>query len=459
MNRTNLLLWLSVCWLPLLLYVMLGNETKFKKNIVVGVTLPQAGREDEEVLALLRTFRATQRWFCLGLTALAAAWALLPWSFGWSMTGLMVWIDLCIVLPCVPYVRCNRALRQVKAQRGWEQRGEGRRVTVDLRSAAEPMKELGPGHFLLPALVALAPALWFLWRGERAFGLAMLINPAVAALCYFLYRYAFRRRSEVVDENTDLTQALTRLRRQHWRRISLWTAWYMALMSLCLALCYSQPLLGLGGGAAVTFVLMVFVLRQEFSLRRMQEKLTADSGVGEYVDEDDRWIWGLFYYAPDDRRLVVNNRVGGNSTVNLARRTGQVIMALSAALLLCLPLVGVWVVQVERTPVTVEVEGEHLIARHMGTRYEVALEDIETVTLLTQRPQIVKLVGTGMDSVEKGTFSSTQWGSLTTCMDPRTGPWLVVETGEGRYLFGDSRAGAAEELYRSLEVGGGGKEG
>ena len=451
MKTTNLILWLSLCWIPLMIYAMLGNETKFKKNIAVGVTFPQAGREDPEVLAQLKRFRTAQRWLCLALMALAVVGALLPWDLGWSMTAFLVWIDLCVVLPYLPYVRCNRALRQIKADRGWARRGEGRRVTVDLRSAATPVRELSLGHFLLPALAALLPSLWCFWKGETAFALTLLVNAALTLSCYLLYRYALRRKSEVVDGNTDLTEVLTRLRRQHWRRLSLWTAWYLALLSLGMLWSYYRPLLGMTAVLALTLVLLLLVLRQEFSLRRMQEKLTADSGVGEYVDEDDKWLWGLFYYDPDDSRLIVNNRVGGNTTVNLARRAGQVFMGLTAALLLFLPLIGVWMVQMERTPVTVAVEGEALVARHMGTRYAVALEDIEAVTLVEERPRIARIVGTGMDSVQKGSYSSEAWGPLTACLDPRTGPWLLVETGEETYLFGATRAGEAEEAYRQLE--------
>ena len=61
------------------------------------------------------------------------------------------------------------------------------------------------------------------------------------------------------------------------------------------------------------------VVGLELRVRRLQEKLTADSGGDFYVDEDDHWIWGMFYYNPNDRRLIVNDRVGMNTSVNLAR--------------------------------------------------------------------------------------------------------------------------------------------
>jgi hypothetical protein len=43
----NILFWSSIIWVAPLVYYMLANETKFKKNIAVGVTIPLEGRSDE----------------------------------------------------------------------------------------------------------------------------------------------------------------------------------------------------------------------------------------------------------------------------------------------------------------------------------------------------------------------------------------------------------------------------
>ena len=72
---------------------------------------------------------------------------------------------------------------------------------------------------------------------------------------------------------------------------------------------------------------MAAAVALELRLRQLQEKLTAQSGRGWYPDDDDKWIWGLFYYNPSDSRLIVNARIGVNTTVNLAKRSGKLLMA------------------------------------------------------------------------------------------------------------------------------------
>ena len=254
--------------------------------------------------------------------------------------------------------------------------------------------------------------------------------------------------------NTDLTVALTRLRRQYWRRTWLWVSWFMALFAWCMELAFYVPLAGFAGVGVLTLLMLIACLRLEFGLRRAQEKLTAGSGTGWYVDEDDKWLWGLFYYDPHDRRIVVNNRVGINTTVNLARRGGQVFMGLCAALLIFMPLLGVWIMGEESAPVELALTDTALVASQAGSEYEIALDEIREVQLLDELPDgLRRVMGTGMDTVLKGRFTSEKWGSLELCLDPRTGPWLLVTTAGGAtYLLGSGTAGAAEELFTALDV-------
>ena len=447
----RIILWLCVVWIPAVEYAFLANETRFKKNIVIGVTLPHQARTDPEVTARLGRFKRNLGFICLALTALGVGGLLLPVSMGLSLTLMLVYADLVIVLPMIPYARCNRDLKALKARRGW--RGAqvaGNTVTVDLAAAAQPVKELSFAYFLPPLIVSLIPAVWELVMGEPMGGAVMLILALCIVLFYFLYRYAFRRRSEVVDDDTDLTETLTRLRRQYWRRTWLWVSWFMALFAWCMELAVSFPLAGFAGVGVLTLLMLLACLRLEFGLRRAQEKLTAGSGTGWYVDEDDKWLWGLFYYDPHDRRIVVNNRVGINTTVNLARRGGQVFMGLCAALLIFMPLLGVWLMGEESAPVELALTDTALVASHGGSEYEIALDDIEEVQLLEELPDgLRRVAGTGMDTVLKGRFTSQDWGSLELCLDPRTGPWLLVTTAEGEnFLFG--APGATARVAQAL---------
>ena len=443
---TNLMLWACMIWLPWMIYAMLRNEARPKKNIVVGVTLPYEAQADPAVGELLTGYGRELKRITWLSTLVAVPCLFIP-RFGVSMTLWLIWIAASCFVAFIPYVRCNRALARLKEERGWKRKESGRAV-IDMQAAVEEIRWLSPLWFLPPFLSSLIPlffarTLWWLW----------LLNGALALLFYVCYRFLYRNRSEMVDGDTERTLALTRIRRYNWGKAWLICAWATGAFSVGLWLTLDRTWLCMGVVLVYSLVISLALLGIEFRVRRLQEKLTANSGCGFYADEDEHWIWGMLYYNPNDSHLLVNARVGINTTVNLARRSGQIMVALALALLLACPLVGVWLMGMESAPVELTVTDTELVASHYGSRYAVPLEEIKSASRLDHLPNMGRVAGTAMESAYTGNWKSDAWGRFTCCIDPRMGPWLLIRTEEGgSFLFGSSAAGAAEGVLEALQA-------
>ncbi len=446
----KLILWAcGILIIPLLLWQM-NNETKFKKNIALGVTLPYEGRTHPQTVTLLKEFRRVLGWTCLGLTVLAVVLMLISMSMGVMLTVWLVWMDVAIVVPVIPYVKYHKKLKALKKEQGWFPQVPRTRV-VNLTAAAQAEKPISPVQFVLPLVVSLAPLVWGIVGQDWLMTAMFLTGPVCVLLFWALYRWAMRRRAETVDENESLTQTLTRIRRRAWRRCWVWGSWFMAGVNLAMWLSLFQPLWGLLVMLALTVVFLVLAVGLEFHLRHQQERLTAQSGQDYYVDEDEKWIWGMFYYDPNDTHLVVNARIGMNTTVNLAKKSGRVILGATAVLLLLMPLFGVWVMAEERSPITLTLTETTLEAKHGWDTYEITLTDVAQVQLLQEEPAgLRRVAGTAMDTVLKGRYQSDEYDKLTLCMDPQQGPWLLITMEDGTiYLVGDGQQDMTS-LYEQL---------
>ena len=346
----------------------------------------------------------------------------------------------------IPYVRCNKSLRQIKDERGWRlDAEETSQVVTDLKAAAEEMRWLSPWWFLPPFLLSLLPLCF-----DRTFWPFWAIEAAMVPVFYLCYRYLYRRRADVVDEDSSRTKALTRIRRYNWGKCWLIVAWATGFFNAGMWLTLDHIWWCMAVILAYGLVVCITVVSIEFRVRRLQEKLTADSGC--LVDEDDRWLWGILYYNPNDTRMIVNDRIGMNTTVNLARRPVQVFMGLMLALLLACPLAGVWLIGMENTPVELEITDTEITGTHYGGHWSVPLEDVAEVEVITELPRLSRVAGTGMDSALTGQFNAGGWGRVTLCIDPRTGPWLKVTAADGKiYLFGGGMESAAEESAEKLQ--------
>lgn len=441
---TSLISWGACLVLLPVMYALNVNEAKFKKNIAVGVTFPRAGREDPEVLGLLKGFRREQLIICLALAALGALCAALTWR-EMRFCLLFLWVDLLIVAEFVCTARWNGKLKAVKRVRGWTVPTVR---TASVTAAAEPVRRASVWWFVAAAVVAAVPAVF-----DRDLWPMYLLDGALALACWAGAKYLYRNRAETVDENDAVTAALTRVRRRAWDRVWLLCAWTMAAIDVGVwvsarffsgsqVLFWLTMALGLG--------LCIVAVALEFRVRHIQEKLTAASGEGFYVDEDDKWLWGQLYYDPNDSRVIINARTGVNSTVNLARPGGKAFMVLSLALLLALPVAALFFDAMCQAPQPLKVTDGVLLAESWGKDYALPLEDVADAEVLGALPKgMTRVMGTGADAILKGRFN-TPWGSATLCLDPREGPWLKVTMADGSlYLLGGG-ASDTEAVYEAL---------
>lgn len=438
----NLVLWLSVCWLAPFVCFMNINESKFKKNIVVGVTFPFAARNHPDVQAQLKRFKTEQLVISIVLCILAVMGMFIK-SIDLSLNLWYGWIDLVILLPLISYFRCNKALKTVKETHGWKPQNT-KELVVDLSSIKEA-KWLSPLSFVPAVVLSLVPALW-----TFDFAAVYIINAISIVLYWLCYRYAYRNKAERVDDNLSVTLALTQVRRYNWGKMWLIIAYASALFSWCIALSGYHELSATAVMIAICVLLAAASLHIELSTRRVQEKLTANSGTDDYVDDDDQWIGGMFYYNPNDTRTVVNCRVGTNSSLNLARPLGKVFMGLIIAFLLVLPFSGLFFDMGKDLTLTAQEEGTSIVITTGSKSYTFNESDIQQVSLMEELPHMTRVFGTGLPNLLKGKFSIKEYGKSTVYLDPTCPPFILLETEDEVYLFGSRSVETTQSIYALL---------
>ena len=441
----RLILWLSVLWIAPLVVGVLVNDAKFKKNLAVGVTIPPEFQADADITAHLVRFRR-QEWTLCVILAAAAIPCVFVQDFGRNMTLWSVWLLLVCVLPYVPYARCNLALKRLKAERGWRREAAPRAETVDL-AAIPSYRWLSPWLFALPFVVSLLP---LLWSAEN--WIVLLTDAGCVVLFWLCYRFCYRKKSERVDENAELAKVLSQVRLHRWGRLWLVSAWMMAVLNLVFSLAAPDSTFALCALGALMLLHIAYLLYTEFRLRALQAKLTAGDPTGTLVDEDDHWIFGQFYYNPDDRHLIVNARTGLNTTVNLARPAGRIFMGFAAICLLGMLAVGPWISSLDTRPVTLTATGTELVSTYGNKETRIPRAEITEVTLLEELPDgLSRTNGTSMEHLAYGRYFSREYGGIDLCLDPTEPPFLLVQTEERTYLLASRDPEQTWAAYHALQ--------
>ena len=436
----NAILWLSLCWMPILMYVTLVNETKFKKNIAIGVTLPFEARKHPDVLARLEQFKKEERYICIALMLLCIPGIFVSFSMSFSLW--FVWMTAAVIVPYIPYVTCNRDLKGIKLAHGWKRPSAADTAVVDI-SAMPDSKWMSPWCFVPALALSLLPILF-----DREYSFMYLVDAVMVILCWLGYRYLYRNKAEMVDNDSSVTAALSRIRRIRWGRMWLLCAYAMAAMNWLAYLTMYSPTAMPIGVVVFMIVLVAAAIAIEFSTRRLQEKLTADSGKDFYVDDDDKWPYGLFYYNPNDDRTIINNRVGTNSSMNLAKPMGKLVYGLTALVIITLPL---WGLLLGNGNISTDIQTDKVLIEGGMHEYEIFAEDVIGIELLEELPPVTRTAGTGMPEFLGGSFSSPEYGKLKLCLNPTAPPFVLVETEDTTYLLGTNDKAQTQAIYNALK--------
>lgn len=417
-------------WFTLLFcYCTLRSQTRRQKGLVLGVTLPAEAMDLPQVQTVLARFRRELVLWCLAGAAGCLPLFLVD-AMWLKLTIWMVWLYAAMVLPYLPYLRAYLDLRQVKRSLGGGPVCPTR-VTDTAASETALPKPIGLWSLVLPLAASLVPVFW----PDRpiALRLVCLLDAAAVALLWACGRWMFRRRADMVTSDTARNQTLVRVRRLYWDRFWRLNLWGLAGLNLCVGL-FPTSAAAVGGCLLLTAILLGGTLWMELSVRHIQEKLTAGAEV--IADEDDAWLLGMFYYNPADRRIMVANRLGVGTTMNLATRGGQVFVLATGVMLVGCLFVGPWLGILETLPTRLEIRGQVLTSLHgSGVKYEIPLAEITDAQLWDTLPPSSRMVGTGMETYLEGDFSVEGQGMAKFCLDPTDPLFLRVEADGRVYWF------------------------
>ena len=399
-------------------YIMLRNMSKRQKGLLLGVTLPPEADALPEVQAIVKQYRTRLGTLCLVCAALSVQLAFVQ-ETAIALTLWMLFFFAGLALPYLPLLWANTRLKALKKATAGQ--NAPTRVVDTAASAFALPKPIGLWTLLVPLVLCLLPmALPGLPRGLM---LVCGIDAACVLLLWGLGRWTFRRREDMVTEDSARNQTLLRVRRLYWDRFWRLNLWAMAL------------------SLGFTVLLLAGSLWMEFSVRRAQAALTETAPI--VADEDDAWLGGIFYYNPTDKRFLVAKRIGLGSTVNLGTWAGKLYYAfVGLVLVVCLaigPIFGI----VDSIPVRLELSGSApvcLVASHgQSEKYRLDTDAITDVQLRDTLPDAARTWGTGMDHYLQGDFYVVGEGNARFCLDPTQKCFLRVEAGGQVYWFtGDS---------------------
>ncbi len=502
----NIIMWIGLYPVIFIMYFVLKLSAKDRSGIVFGVRLPKAADGAEEFAALLQErkkiyYRQMRMTFFVFL-AIPLSSFLVPY-FSIQFTIWMFWILAAIVFLELPYIRANRELvkwkkeRRLAAAERAEQKetadsqengsseecsrvsenrnaeecdcvpkdrdeGKGSRAPELVRhfelSQAGAVRRVRAGSFLPPVIVSAAVViLAFLRSGTNGHYTGLLWIIPVFALCTPLFFAAAawmdRQRTAVISRDSGINVNFARAKKQVWSRYWLFCAWLNTAFTALAALLVPREAGGswlLWGCLLYTLILTAGSGKMAGKLSRLEERYAPQTDASVMEDDDDNWLWGCVYHNRSDKRVMVEARVGLGTSVNVATPVGRGLTVFSVFVLLMIPILCLWMIMVEFTPLRLEIRGDELVAEQLKTDYRIAVSDITELTLVEELPELSKIAGTGMDNLYKGKWHILYGDNCEVFLNPQNNLFLRFVSDGVLYYMSAPEDEETRALYEKL---------
>lgn len=425
--------------------------------VIVENTFPADKINDPLVLAFRRNYRKRQFQLAFLLTILDLS-LLIPMKDSIFMLLFFILLYITIGAGYLLQIRYIRKGHQLIVENDWQLIQQP--IQVDTKLVLEKNQKLVSPWWFVLSFVLLILLTVVLHQREMGSLTWILFGTNVFVLLLFLAGWWAISRLPVraLTNDSIINRQYNDLTKFYWSAFITGTSFIVLLIIyLPLITLESSPrlfnLLTFIEFLAI-FLFCGFTLWWLIRLRNKQDQLLTQTPSFRYAGDDYYWRYGI-YYNPDDRRLMVPDRIGLNITVNLARTGGKIFIGLLPIVLIgamVITVVPLYILDYHPDPLTYEVKQENLILD--GPIYrerKISYKDMEKVALIERLPRVgMKVNGLATENYSIGSFK-VAGKSASLFVDHQSKPILQIQTKNRDYYYTNTDPTATQQLYLKVK--------
>ena len=454
---TGLILCIGMYPFIFLMYFLLKNEAESKNGIYYGVTVPKEYRGAPEVKEVATAYQKQMKRSLWAMLIAPIPSLFLPWE-SIVVAIWMLWMTVSIFIFFVPFGIANGKLKEVKREQKW-QTEEVADMHIEIK-AAGTIRRVKWYHFILQGVMSVILPVCVMtgdFGPRRAPLFIMLVTFAgITFLFWGMAAWQDRQKTQIISSDSDVNVNYSRAKKNLYKNLWVLCSWinvaYMVWMLFCVDEWGSfTPMFWWATGAYVvgTLLPVVWMVKRKIALDKTYE---AKRNRVASEDNDENWIWGMVYYNPRDRHSMVEKRVGVGTTMNMATPGGKSMVVFLALTLLSLPIISIWIIMMEFTPIQLLVKNNSIVADHLRQECVISMPLIEEAELLTELPKMSRNSGTAMEKLRKGSWSVAEEGNCTVFLDPRNKVFLRIETPSRRYYLSGMNDEETRAVYDAVKA-------
>ncbi|MGX7151185.1 DUF5808 domain-containing protein [Enterococcus ureasiticus] len=428
------------------------------KNVILETTLPKDKLQDEQVLFVSKTYKKRLMQLALVFTIIALPILLISYD---SLTLLYFLVMIIGFIGASFYLQIVyiRKMTTVKVKNNWILPTSP--ILVDTKLVANKNRKLISIWWFLPSIfITLSGCIYSfktlgLSNGTWIIGLISILMTGMFLLFYyFIARFPVKP----VTSDETINQNVNDQMRHHWSVLMAVSALVLsplAFMSIgSVMVPYERMMVFSIGYAVLILAFVVFTFYYLFSSRKKQDQLIAQAKEYRYSDEDQYWKYGV-YINPNDKRIMVPDRIGMNISVNLGRPVGKFTLGVTGVLVLVALIaasIPMLISDFSTNPFELTTTDNGIaLSAPLSQRRQIDWNDIESVELVDSLPKDkLRIYGTATENYLTGEFQvNSEPAYLLVLTDKK--PILEIKTKDKLYYYTNKDSKLTEKYYRNIK--------
>lgn len=421
--------------------VVYSGKEKYQEGMILGVHIPNEHIENEQLQKICVSYKKRNKWWNISHFIIGVFLCFLCfYSFAIFMTIWILWLCIYIggetLLVYVPH----RKIYDLKIKNEWFQESTKEIVQNEEQFLSFSKKLPYSWKWQLPAIIAVFIS-FFLPEVQNYWGesIGSWIFPTIILLIQLVFMnfhiWIVTKKESIYSKNNERNLMINRMEKRNWTAIliaSSWIhciAWYYFVIRINKNRWLFEFDYGIYIGIQICFVLL-FVFGVLAIVRTKKSMLSIEHPT-HMIDDDEFWKNG-WYNNPNDKRLFVQNRFcSTNYSLNLGRRAGKVIAAVTAVITI-ITIVGTigmtwWF---ENPSITLKIKNDVVFVEGAMYHTEIPVEEIRSIRLLSNLPDddFIKTNGGATQDYLIGHFTGKELGKCIFYYEKNTVPIIEIRT-------------------------------
>ncbi|HAX71969.1 MAG TPA: hypothetical protein DCY20_00440 [Firmicutes bacterium] len=205
-------------------------------------------------------------------------------------------------------------------------------------------------------------------------------------------------------------------------------------------------------GECLVFEMPYIVYHQKLKAIKSAKQYDKQITYQDVSEDEANWKYGIFYNNKDDKRYLVNKRVGIGMTMNFGQTSAKGWIV-GTVILVILPLVACLTpifIHEFSTPTLEIVEGDtvKIDCFEYGTTFD--LDDVVDLYLIDTLPNNTKSNGIATSKIARGQFAFKGMGRGMAYVYVQTPPYIAITFEESYIIYNEKSAEQTKAVYDEL---------